>query len=183
MRGRGCGIGARLPRILSTRRSPSRAPPTRATAAVAARLPRRLGPRGVPAQGLPDFEKEPNGLIYAQLTSVIPAAVLQDLDDLLDGWGYARVTLVGHSYGAELAARYCLGRPDRLTGLVLLAGPFVGACGTRIAPSTPGRPRPDAYGWPSSMPMQDTALALAHEGVRVVGAARTVTPELDDNAV
>ena len=52
---------------------------------------------------------------------------LQDLDDLLDGWGYGRVTLVGHSYGADLAARYCLRHPDRLTGLVLLAGPFVGA--------------------------------------------------------
>lgn len=52
---------------------------------------------------------------------------LQDLDDLLDGWGYGRVTLVGHSYGTDLAARYCLRRPDRLTGLVLLAGPFVGA--------------------------------------------------------
>lgn len=52
---------------------------------------------------------------------------LQDLDDLIDGWGHDRVALVGHSYGSELAVRYCLRRPDRLAGLVLLAGPFVGA--------------------------------------------------------
>ncbi len=51
---------------------------------------------------------------------------LQDLDDLLDGWGHDRVTLVGHSYGTDLAARYCLRRPGRVAGLVLLAGPFVG---------------------------------------------------------
>lgn len=52
---------------------------------------------------------------------------LQDLDDLLDGWGHARVTVVGHSYGTDLAARYCLRRPDRAAGLVLLSGPFLGS--------------------------------------------------------
>lgn len=41
--------------------------------------------------------------------------------------GTTQVTLVGHSYGTELAARYCLRQPDRVTGLVSLAGPFVGA--------------------------------------------------------
>ncbi|MET0694294.1 MAG: putative glycolipid-binding domain-containing protein [Propionibacteriaceae bacterium] len=51
---------------------------------------------------------------------------LQDLEDLLDGWGYDQVTLVGHSYGTDLAVRFCLRCPDRVAGLVLLAGPFVG---------------------------------------------------------
>lgn len=50
---------------------------------------------------------------------------LQDLDDLLDGWGEHQVTLVGHSFGCELAVRYCLRRPNRVTGLVLISGPFV----------------------------------------------------------
>ena len=50
---------------------------------------------------------------------------LSDLDDLLDEWGHEQVVLVGHSYGAELAARYCLRRPDRLAGLVLLSGPYI----------------------------------------------------------
>ncbi|MGI3785913.1 MAG: alpha/beta fold hydrolase [Janthinobacterium lividum] len=51
---------------------------------------------------------------------------LADLDDLLDDWGHEQVVLVGHSYGAELAARYCLRWPDRLAGLVLLSGPYIG---------------------------------------------------------
>jgi pimeloyl-ACP methyl ester carboxylesterase len=50
---------------------------------------------------------------------------LEDLDELLDEWGHERVVLVGHSYGAELAARYCLRRPGRLAGLILLSGPFI----------------------------------------------------------
>lgn len=50
---------------------------------------------------------------------------LQDLDDLLDGWGHDQVTLVGHSYGTDLAARYCLRQPHRVASLVLLAGPFL----------------------------------------------------------
>lgn len=52
---------------------------------------------------------------------------LQDLDDLLDSWGHDRVVLVGHSYGTDLAARFCLRRPQRVAGMVLVAGPFVGA--------------------------------------------------------
>lgn len=51
---------------------------------------------------------------------------LHDLDDLLDGWGHDRVAIVGHSYGTDLAARYCLRRTNRIAGMVLLAGPFVG---------------------------------------------------------
>ena len=50
---------------------------------------------------------------------------LGDLDGLLDEWGHEQVVLVGHSYGSELAARYCLRRPDRLAGLVLLSGPYI----------------------------------------------------------
>jgi proline iminopeptidase len=50
---------------------------------------------------------------------------LQDLDDLLDDWGYDEAVLVGHSYGTDLAVRYCLRRPARVAGLVLLAGPFL----------------------------------------------------------
>lgn len=50
---------------------------------------------------------------------------LGDLDGLLDEWGHERVVLIGHSYGAELAVQYCLRRPERLAGLVLLSGPYI----------------------------------------------------------
>ncbi len=51
---------------------------------------------------------------------------LADLVELLDGWGYDRVALIGHSYGTTLASWFCLRRPDRVAGLVCLAGPFLG---------------------------------------------------------
>jgi pimeloyl-ACP methyl ester carboxylesterase len=50
---------------------------------------------------------------------------MQDIDELLDGWNYEQIALVGHSDGTDLAARYCLRRPGRVAGLVLLAGPFL----------------------------------------------------------
>ena len=52
---------------------------------------------------------------------------LDDLDDLLARWGHDRVVLLGHSYGCDLAVRSCLRHPERLAGLVLVAGPFVGS--------------------------------------------------------
>jgi pimeloyl-ACP methyl ester carboxylesterase len=50
-----------------------------------------------------------------------------DLGRLLDAWGHRRAVLVGHSYGTELALRFLLAHPERVAGLVLIAGPFVGA--------------------------------------------------------
>lgn len=47
---------------------------------------------------------------------------LADLDAVLDHHGLARAALLGHSWGAELALRYSLARPDRVTRLVYVSG-------------------------------------------------------------
>ncbi|MCY1145569.1 alpha/beta hydrolase [Actinoplanes sp. Pm04-4] len=49
-----------------------------------------------------------------------------DLGRLLDAWGHRRAVVVGHSYGTELALRFVLAHPERVAGLVLVAGPFLG---------------------------------------------------------
>ncbi|QDQ16135.1 alpha/beta hydrolase [Streptomyces spectabilis] len=49
-----------------------------------------------------------------------------DLAELLDAWEAASAVLIGHSYGADLASRFCLAHPDRVAGMLLLCGPFVG---------------------------------------------------------
>ncbi|WP_406194575.1 alpha/beta hydrolase [Kitasatospora sp. NBC_01560] len=51
---------------------------------------------------------------------------VDDLAGLLDRWGAAEALLIGHSYGSGLAARFCLAHPDRVAGLLLMCGPFVG---------------------------------------------------------
>ena len=47
---------------------------------------------------------------------------LADLDALLDHHGLARAVLLGHSWGAELALRYTLARPGRVTRLLYVSG-------------------------------------------------------------
>jgi pimeloyl-ACP methyl ester carboxylesterase len=50
---------------------------------------------------------------------------VQDLASLLDAWGHDRVVLVGHSFGTDLASYFLLAHPDRVAGLIQLAGPFL----------------------------------------------------------
>lgn len=50
---------------------------------------------------------------------------LHDLSLLLDAWGHERVVLVGHSFGGNLAAYFLLAHPERVAGLIFLAGPFL----------------------------------------------------------
>lgn len=52
---------------------------------------------------------------------------VQDLELLLDAWGYDRAVLVGHSFGTDLVSFFLLAHPDRVAGIVYLAGPFLGA--------------------------------------------------------
>ena len=51
---------------------------------------------------------------------------VDDLAELLDAWDAPEAVLIGHSYGTDLASRFCLSRPDRVAALLLLCGPFVG---------------------------------------------------------
>lgn len=50
---------------------------------------------------------------------------LQDLVSLLNAWAHGRVVLVGHSFGANLVTSFMLAHPDRVAGVVLIAGPFL----------------------------------------------------------
>lgn len=51
---------------------------------------------------------------------------VEDLAGLLDLWGAARAVLIGHSYGTDLASRFCLAHPERVAALLLMCGPLVG---------------------------------------------------------
>ncbi|HEY1641428.1 MAG TPA: alpha/beta hydrolase [Streptosporangiaceae bacterium] len=50
---------------------------------------------------------------------------VRDLALLLDAWGHDRVVLVGHSFGTSLASYFLLAHPERVAGLVQIAGPFL----------------------------------------------------------
>jgi proline iminopeptidase len=51
---------------------------------------------------------------------------VDDLAELLDAWDVPQAVLIGHSYGTTLASRFCLRHPDRVAGMLLMCGPFVG---------------------------------------------------------
>ena len=50
---------------------------------------------------------------------------VQDLVSLLDAWGHERVVLMGHSFGTNMASYFLLAHPERVGGLIQLAGPFL----------------------------------------------------------
>ncbi|MFD7411599.1 alpha/beta fold hydrolase [Kitasatospora purpeofusca] len=51
---------------------------------------------------------------------------VEDLAELLDAWELSGAVLIGHSYGAGLASRFCLRHSDRVRAVLLMCGPFVG---------------------------------------------------------
>jgi pimeloyl-ACP methyl ester carboxylesterase len=50
---------------------------------------------------------------------------VRDLTSLLDAWGHDRVVLMGHSFGTDLASYFLLAHPERVAGLIQVAGPFL----------------------------------------------------------
>ncbi|MGQ4453206.1 alpha/beta fold hydrolase [[Kitasatospora] papulosa] len=51
---------------------------------------------------------------------------ITDLAELLDTWDVPKAVLIGHSYGTDLASRFCMTHPDRVAAILLMCGPFVG---------------------------------------------------------
>ncbi|GAQ56990.1 alpha/beta fold hydrolase [Streptomyces acidiscabies] len=51
---------------------------------------------------------------------------VDDLAELLDVWEVPKAVLIGHSYGTDLASRFCLAHSDRVAAMLLMCGPFVG---------------------------------------------------------
>lgn len=49
-----------------------------------------------------------------------------DLAELLGIWKAPAAVLIGHSYGTELACRFCLAHPGKVAAMLLMAGPFTG---------------------------------------------------------
>ena len=53
----------------------------------------------------------------------------QSVDDcvsLLDHWKLDQVIMIGHSFGTDLASFVLMDHPDRVAGMIFLAGPFLG---------------------------------------------------------
>lgn len=63
-------------------------------------------------------------------------SAVDDLEALREHWGHAQWVVGGHSWGALLALAYAIQHPERVRGLVHLAGP---GPGSTPAPSAPSR--------------------------------------------
>jgi proline iminopeptidase len=51
---------------------------------------------------------------------------VHDVVALLDAWGHDRAVVVGHSFGTDMAGYFLLAHPERVAGLIQIAGPFLG---------------------------------------------------------
>jgi proline iminopeptidase len=112
------------------------------------------------------------------------ARTAADLDAVRQHHGLDRMALLGHSWGAQLALRYALDHPDRVSGLVYVSGVGLGrawhpAYEQAIEARMAGHPRPAARSreeavlrWSADFADRDRAMEYAE---------RMATPWFDVN--
>jgi proline iminopeptidase len=88
------------------------------------------------------------------------ARTVQDIDELREYWGYERILVVGHSFGATLALLYAAAHPEHTAGVVYLGGVGIGDWRTPTQAETERRMTPEQ-----------------RDRLEELGARRTRTPD------
>ncbi|MFJ2895354.1 alpha/beta fold hydrolase [Streptomyces sp. NPDC087218] len=84
---------------------------------------------------VPDLRGTGRSAIPADASSYRCDRLVDDIEALRDHLGLARIDLLGHSAGTNIAVRYAAEYPDRVGGLVLI-GPSVRAVGLTVTGQT-----------------------------------------------
>ncbi|GGK72625.1 alpha/beta fold hydrolase [Mangrovihabitans endophyticus] len=106
------------------------------------------------------------------------AQLVDDLEDLRAALGYGRISLLGHSFGAVLAAEYTVTHPGRVRSLVMSGPPVVGPL--HPGPLALRAAAVDAYATPATRKaLREAAIAASD---RIDGLRRTGTALRADEA-
>ena len=101
------------------------------------------------------YDERGNGLSDWDVDEISFDAFVRDLETVVDAYGLERFPLLGISQGAAVCVEYAARHPERVSGLVLIAGY---ATGWRIGASTEEQARREAvltltrHGWGTSNP-------------------------------
>lgn len=71
------------------------------------------------------LDQRGHGLSDKPATGYDFASITHDLDELLAALAIDRATLIGHSWGGNVAVQYAVDQPQRVSGLVLVDGGFL----------------------------------------------------------
>jgi proline iminopeptidase len=117
------------------------------------------------------------------------AKTIADIDEIRQHVGHSRITLLGHSAGANLALHYALAHPDRVDKLVYIAGTGLGFAYVpeyrrrRAEVLAPHRERLDVLNAKERTPAEDRELLLlglsvgfANRATAYENADRMTTP-------